>query len=239
MLTAGILTMIEGFSLVVWGSQPYATPPFSGDAPLAFGAILIPTQAFWVFGATALIIVALWFLIARTKLGKALRACAENPAAASLMGIDVPRMTLLSFGLATLIAALSRRHRRADHLAAIRYRPPVHDFRLRRGGDRRHRLVSGRGDRRAFSRARDAAFDRLHLLAVLERDLAPHSADRPDLAAAGPDPGRRRAAAGYARRGEGRRPRRETAFASRLAAGGVRGDLWPRSFPSSSPTTAS
>ena len=107
MLTAGILTMIEGFSLVVWGSQPYATPPFSGEAPLAFGAILIPTQAFWVFGATALIIVALWFLIARTQLGKALRACAENPAAASLMGIDVPRMTLLSFGLATLIAALS------------------------------------------------------------------------------------------------------------------------------------
>ena len=31
MLTAGILTMIEGFSLVVWGSQPYATPPFSGE----------------------------------------------------------------------------------------------------------------------------------------------------------------------------------------------------------------
>ena len=107
MLTAGILTMIEGFSLVVWGSQPYATPPFSGEKPLAFGAILIPTQAFWVFGATALTIFALWFLIARTKLGKALRACAENPAAASLMGIDVPRMTLLSFGLATLIAAIS------------------------------------------------------------------------------------------------------------------------------------
>jgi branched-chain amino acid transport system permease protein len=105
MLTAGILTMIEGFSLVVWGSQPYAMPPFSGEQPKAFGAILIPTQAFWVFGATAVCIAALWFLIARTRLGKALRACAENPAAASLMGIDVPRMTLFSFGLAVLIAA--------------------------------------------------------------------------------------------------------------------------------------
>ena len=107
MLTAGILTMIEGFSLVVWGSQPYATPPFSGEQPLAFGGITVPTQAFWVFGATALIIAALWFLIARTKLGKGLRACAENPAAASLMGIDVPRMTLFAFGLATLIAAIA------------------------------------------------------------------------------------------------------------------------------------
>lgn len=107
MLTAGILTMIEGFALVVWGSQPYATPPFSGERPLTFGAVLIPTQAFWVFGATALCIVALWFVIARTRLGKALRACAENPSAASLMGIDVPRMTLFSFALATLIAAIA------------------------------------------------------------------------------------------------------------------------------------
>ncbi len=107
MLTAGILTMIEGFALVVWGSQPYAMPPFSGERPLSFGAILIPTQAFWVFGATAFCIAALWFLIAKTKLGQALRACAENPSAASLMGIGVARMTLLSFGLATLIAAIA------------------------------------------------------------------------------------------------------------------------------------
>ena len=107
MLTAGILTMIEGFSLVVWGSQPYAMPPFSGERPVSFGPILIPTQAFWVFGATALCIAALWFLISKTKIGCGLRACAENPSAASLMGIDVSRMTLLSFGLATLIAAVA------------------------------------------------------------------------------------------------------------------------------------
>jgi branched-chain amino acid transport system permease protein len=107
MLTAGLLTMLEGFSLVVWGSQPYAMPPFSGEAPLVFGPIRVPTQAFWVLGATAVCIAALWFLVAKTKLGKGLRACAENPAAASLMGIDVPRMTLLSFGLATLIAAIA------------------------------------------------------------------------------------------------------------------------------------
>jgi branched-chain amino acid transport system permease protein len=107
MLTAGLLTMLEGFSLVVWGSQPYAMPPFSGEAPLVFGPIRVPTQAFWVLGATAVCIAALWLLVTKTKLGKGLRACAENPAAASLMGIDVPRMTLLSFALATLIAAIA------------------------------------------------------------------------------------------------------------------------------------
>ncbi len=107
MLTAGLLTMIEGAALVVWGSQPYAMPPFSGEEPLVFGPIRVPTQAFWVFGTTAVCISALWLLISKTRLGKGLRACAENPAAASLMGINVPRMTLLSFALATLIAAIA------------------------------------------------------------------------------------------------------------------------------------
>lgn len=107
MLTAGVLTMIEGSLLAIWGSQPYAMPPFSGEAPLVFGPIRVPTQAFWVFGAAALIVVFLWAVVAKTKLGRALRACAENPTAASLMGIAVPRMILLSFGLATLTAAMA------------------------------------------------------------------------------------------------------------------------------------
>jgi branched-chain amino acid transport system permease protein len=107
MLTAGLLTAIEGFILVVWGSQPYAAPPFLGQNPVVIGPISVPTQAFWVLGSALLCIVGLWFLVARTKLGRGLRACAENPDAARLMGIDVPRMTLLSFGLATLIAAIA------------------------------------------------------------------------------------------------------------------------------------
>jgi branched-chain amino acid transport system permease protein len=107
MLTVGLLTVIEGAALVVWGSQPYALPPFSSERPIAFGAILFPTQAFWVVGATGLIILGLWYLVARTKLGRGLRACAENPTAASLMGIRVSRMTLFSFALATFIAAIA------------------------------------------------------------------------------------------------------------------------------------
>ena len=204
MLTAGLLTMIEGVALVVWGSQPYAMPPFSGEAPLVFGPILVPTQAFWVIGATGVCIAALWLLVAKTKLGKGLRACAENPAAASLMGIDVPRMTLLSFGLATLIAAIAGVTVAPDHLAAIRHRSPVHDFGLRGGGDRRHRVLSRCDHRRTFSGARDPIGDRLHFLAVLDRHRASHSARGADLASSRPCPGRRRQTPGHPRRSEGR-----------------------------------
>jgi len=106
-LTAGLLTLIEGLLLVGWSSQPYALPPFSGEAPVVIWDIRVPTQGFWIAGIAAAIIGAMWWLVQRTTLGMALRACAENRVAARLMGIDVPRMTLFSFGLAALIAGIS------------------------------------------------------------------------------------------------------------------------------------
>lgn len=106
MLTAGLLTFLEGLTLVIWGSQPYAVPPFSGEQPLAIFGIRVPSQGPWIAGISVLVILATWYLLTRTASGKALLACAENPHAARLMGIDVSRLTLLSFGLSSLIGAL-------------------------------------------------------------------------------------------------------------------------------------
>lgn len=107
MLTVGLLTLIEGALLIFWGSQPYALRPFSGSRPIPVAGLLIPSQGIWVVGTAILIIFGLWFLLSRTFLGQALRACAENPVAARLMGIDVRRMTILSFALATAIGAIA------------------------------------------------------------------------------------------------------------------------------------
>ncbi len=106
MLTAALLTLIEGVALLVWGSQPYAAPPFSGEQPVALFGIPVPPQGFWIAGASALIALATWYGLTRTTAGKALRACAENPMAARLMGIDVARSTLASFTLAAMIGAI-------------------------------------------------------------------------------------------------------------------------------------
>lgn len=104
-LTAGLLTFFVGVTLVVWGNQPYSLPPFSGEAPFVLGGLRLPTQGLWLAAIAAAMIVGLWLLLQRTTLGRALRACAENPVAARLMGIDLPRMMLLSFALAALIGA--------------------------------------------------------------------------------------------------------------------------------------
>ena len=106
MLTAGLLTFLQGLTLVIWGSQPYAVAPFSGEQPITLLGIRFPSQGPWIVGVAAVVVLGTWYLLTRTASGKALLACAENPHAARLMGIDVPRLTLLSFGLTALIAAL-------------------------------------------------------------------------------------------------------------------------------------
>ncbi|MGH6989549.1 MAG: ABC transporter permease, partial [Stellaceae bacterium] len=106
MLTVGLLIFINGLALVVWGSQPYAVTAFSGEQPVDILGILVPSQGLWIGAIAVVIILGVWFLMARTALGKALSACAENPLAARFMGVDVARLTLFSFGLAALIGGI-------------------------------------------------------------------------------------------------------------------------------------
>ena len=107
MLSAGLLTMIEGVLVVAWGTQPYALPPFGRDRPLNLAGVLVPTQGLWVLGSALLIATALWLVLTRTAPGRALRACAENPVAARLVGVSVPRMTLLSYAIAAGMGAVA------------------------------------------------------------------------------------------------------------------------------------
>ncbi len=106
MLTAGLLTFIDGLALVVWGSQPYAVVGFSGEQPIDVFGVLVPSQGPWIAAVSAIIIVGIWLLMSHTSVGKALAACAENPLAARFMGVDVARLTLFSFALAAFIGAV-------------------------------------------------------------------------------------------------------------------------------------
>jgi branched-chain amino acid transport system permease protein len=106
-LTAGLLTLFEGAILLVWGSQPYQLEPFSGSRPYEVFGLRFPTQSPWDAGATVLIVFALWYVLQKTTVGKALRAVSENPSAAALMGINVKGMTILSYAVAAGIGGIA------------------------------------------------------------------------------------------------------------------------------------
>ncbi|MFH1639600.1 MAG: branched-chain amino acid ABC transporter permease [Chloroflexota bacterium] len=105
-ITIGASIFIRGIAGQLWGKNPVPLPAFSGERPLLlFGAAIQP-QSLWVLGTTILFMLLFHLLLSRTLLGKALKACALNPRAAGIVGINVRTMSLLSFGMAAALGAI-------------------------------------------------------------------------------------------------------------------------------------
>src|SRR6266576_2933106 len=84
--------MIERITILTAGDQPRTFAEFTLGGPLKIGPIAVSYQLFWILGCGALMIFLLWVFFAKTRTGRALRACAQNREAASLLGIPVGRM---------------------------------------------------------------------------------------------------------------------------------------------------
>jgi len=99
--------IIKGIAMFIWGKDPLDLPAFSGRNPIVlFGAVIQP-QYFWVIGFLIITVIVLTFFFEKTIIGKAMSACADNVDAASLVGINVNRMILLSFALSAGIGAVA------------------------------------------------------------------------------------------------------------------------------------
>jgi branched-chain amino acid transport system permease protein len=104
--TIGAAFFIKGAAMFIWGKNPYDLPPFTGRDPINFlGAVVLP-QSLWVVGFLVAVVITLTLFFDRTIIGKALRACAVNPDASSLVGINVKYMILVSFALSAAIGAV-------------------------------------------------------------------------------------------------------------------------------------
>jgi branched-chain amino acid transport system permease protein len=93
--------------MLFWGKDIYTLPHFSGEEPLLFlGATILP-QTLWIIGILCVVVAILALFFNFTMVGKAMRACAVNPVAASLVGINVKKMVLLSFALSAALGAIA------------------------------------------------------------------------------------------------------------------------------------
>jgi branched-chain amino acid transport system permease protein len=105
-LTLGLSTALKAAMLLVWGPEGRGLDPLPGPDYVAWG-VSIRGQYLWIIGVTAVVSVAVAWFYERTLTGKALRACAEQPTAARLVGISVAGATLLSFGIAGFLGAVA------------------------------------------------------------------------------------------------------------------------------------
>ena len=106
-VTIAVSILFKGIAMFVWGKDPYIFPPFSGSKPLFFYGAAIQTQALWVLFMTAVMVVLMTIFFKKTRYGKAMLACADNPEAARLVGIRVNVMILISFALSAAIGAVA------------------------------------------------------------------------------------------------------------------------------------
>jgi branched-chain amino acid transport system permease protein len=101
----GLLFIIQNVAILIWGARMrgysyLAVPVRLGGAQFAANRLVM---LFF-----ALVICFLFYLfLTRTRLGKAIRAAAQDPAAAGLMGININRVLALCFGLGALLAGLA------------------------------------------------------------------------------------------------------------------------------------
>jgi branched-chain amino acid transport system permease protein len=106
-ITIAASILFKGGAMFIWGKDAYVLPSFSGDEPIRFlGATILP-QTLWILGILLLVFGALMFFFRFTMVGKAMKACSYNRRAAAIVGINVNRMVLLSFGLSALIGGVA------------------------------------------------------------------------------------------------------------------------------------
>ncbi len=107
LITIAVSIILKGLAMVGWGKDSYPLEPFSGAEPIQiWGAAILP-QILWVIGITMVVVLLLTYMFRFTMLGKALRACAINREAASLMGINVKAMITLTFAMSAAIGAIA------------------------------------------------------------------------------------------------------------------------------------
>jgi branched-chain amino acid transport system permease protein len=106
-MTIAISLTLRGLAMVIWGRESHILRPFSQGAPLQIFGATLQLQVFWIVGITALALLLIWLFFEKTSLGIAMRACAENPLGASLMGISVQKAAFFAWAWGAGIGALA------------------------------------------------------------------------------------------------------------------------------------
>ncbi len=103
----GVSILLQTFAMMIWGRSPIPVPQVMPSEPFEiFGALISPTQVMLLALAT-IAMAALVLLVEKTKMGRAMRATAENPRVAGLMGVDSNKVIVLTFAIGAALAAVA------------------------------------------------------------------------------------------------------------------------------------
>jgi branched-chain amino acid transport system permease protein len=108
LLTFGLSYVMIDAMRVVFGIEGLPTSVPAGlRGSVDFGVGMFPLYRLFLIGAAAVVILALWLFIEKTRYGLIIRAGSRDPEIVRVLGVDVSRVWLMVFGIGTAIAGLS------------------------------------------------------------------------------------------------------------------------------------
>ena len=103
----GMSLLLQTLAMIIWKPNPKSYPSMLSTDPFQIGGAVISVTQVFILAATAVSLATLLWLVNKTKLGRAMRATAENPAVASLMGIKPDFVISMTFVIGAMLAALA------------------------------------------------------------------------------------------------------------------------------------
>ncbi len=101
----GLLFIIQNIALIIWGGdlRGYTYLAF----PVNLGGAIFAANRLVTLGFAVGIALAFYLVLVRTRLGKAIRAAAQDPKVAGSLGVNIDRVLALCFGFGALMAGVA------------------------------------------------------------------------------------------------------------------------------------
>ena len=105
--TIGLTIVLQNLAVYIFGGQQVAFPETIQQRLFHLGPVTISSVQIFILGVATALMVLLWLFIERTKMGRAIRATAENHETAALLGVNVDRVVLVTFMIGSGIAGIA------------------------------------------------------------------------------------------------------------------------------------
>lgn len=106
-LAIGISIFLQNLAMMIWGRGYKTFPEVVETFPIDVMGATVTNIQLSIMVISIVIMVALWLLVDKTRLGKAMRATAQNQEVAKLMGIDINRVISLTFVIGAGLGAIA------------------------------------------------------------------------------------------------------------------------------------
>jgi branched-chain amino acid transport system permease protein len=102
--TIGVTIILQNLAVKIFGGYGTKFPEAIKTVDFKVGPYLISSAKILIVGISLLLMVVLYFVIAKTKVGRAMRAVSESHLTAGFLGVNVDRIVLVTFGIASALA---------------------------------------------------------------------------------------------------------------------------------------